>query len=53
MQMKIAQWGFAYQLVPPHEKTVHMRRWQEPAKKHMVGPVHKHCAPAVFKVLLP
>lgn len=36
MQIKIAKWGFAYQLASLHEKIVHQRQWQQPANKHML-----------------
>ena len=37
MQIKIAKWGFAYQLASLLEKTVHGRQWQQPAYKRMLG----------------
>lgn len=37
MQIKIAKWGFAYQLASLLEKTVHGRQWQQPANKRMLG----------------
>lgn len=52
MQIKIAKWGFAYQLASLLEKTVHGRQWQSPANKHMLRLLQIHWASAGFKILL-
>lgn len=49
MYIKIAKWGFAYQLASLLEKTVHGRQWQQPANKHML---QIPWVSAVFQVFL-
>ena len=49
MQIKIAKWGFAYQLASLLEKTDHGRQWQQPANKNKL---QIPWVAAVFQVLL-